>query len=491
PRECPPQVTSTWFTKLPPDAKLWSKDISLAYTGPNTTSSSFIDDSEKLDLPQELIDTAKSFTLFLSPNDEALITKSSIINRTAVPIRLILPKKTKQPTCEDALAALVKQPVNKKKRTKRVACEQAESSHENEQLQTVCWDPLANQHNKPDKKKRKIPPNVDRGRVNKKNKIKRVECEEAESSHTNEQLQIVCWDPLANQHNEPDKKKMRIRPKVDCGPMVKNEMTERLQKFITDEMNGSDLKLVIQKVLYMSDLAPRQNRLNLPLKQLLTEDFLSDQERWILESDGEIKVRLVGPNLKMFKEPMELKIWDTTRTNNLVLTSKWKQFVEENKYYLKELSMIQICLRKYSTRKKMSIFAISTALDRRPVFSIVVEDDNDSMMINNSQAVLDSDEMKKNMVNEANDLMIPMLDSDLSLDMGWYLGIQQVVFGGRSMGDWEKGRVWGSIVPQRGAPIRSLMGIEAGLKIPLVIGFWDGDAALPQIRPVAIPTTLP
>nr|GEZ49216.1 M28 Zn-peptidase nicastrin [Tanacetum cinerariifolium] len=57
------------------------------------------------------------------------------------------------------------------------------------------------------------------------------------------------------------------------------------------------------------------------------------------------------------------------------------------------------------------------------------------MMIDNSQAVLDSDEMKKNVVNEANDLMmIPMLDSDLS----WYLGIQQVVFGGQSMGDWEK-----------------------------------------------------
>nr|GFA76378.1 hypothetical protein [Tanacetum cinerariifolium] len=85
-RECPPRVTSTWFTKLPSDAKLSSKDISLAYTGPDTTSSSFIDHSEKLDLPRELIDAAKSFTLFLSPNDEASVTKSLIINRTAVPI---------------------------------------------------------------------------------------------------------------------------------------------------------------------------------------------------------------------------------------------------------------------------------------------------------------------------------------------------------------------------------------------------------------------
>ncbi|GKD76014.1 B3 domain-containing protein, DNA-binding pseudobarrel domain protein, partial [Tanacetum coccineum] len=90
---------------------------------------------------------------------------------------------------------------------------------------------------------------------------------------------------------------------------VKNEVTERLQKFITDEMNGSDLKLVIQKVLYMSDLKPDQNRLNLPQKQLITEDFLSDDERRILESEGEIEVRLVGPILKMYKEPMVLKMW--------------------------------------------------------------------------------------------------------------------------------------------------------------------------------------
>nr|GEY62435.1 hypothetical protein [Tanacetum cinerariifolium] len=240
-------------------------------------------------------------------------------------------KKTKQPTCEDALAELVKQPVNKKKITKRVKCEQAESSHANEQLQTVCWDPLANQHNKPNKKKRKIPPKVDRRRVNKKNRTKRVECEETESSHANEQLQIVCWDPLANQHNEPDKKKRRIRPKVKCGPVVKNEVTERLQKFITNEMNGLDLKLVIQKVLYMSDLAPRQNRLNLLLKQLLTEDFLSDQERRILESNREIK---------------------------------WKQFVEENKDYLKELSMIQI----WSFHKDQQLCFALAVVDRPPLY---------------------------------------------------------------------------------------------------------------------------
>ncbi|GJR29437.1 transcription factor, MADS-box [Tanacetum coccineum] len=56
--------------------------------------------------------------------------------------------------------------------------------------------------------------------------------------------------------------------------------------------------------------------------------------------------------------------------------------------------------------------------------NVVMEDDNDSTIINNSQAVLDSDEMKKNVVNEANDLMInnsqPMFDSDSdTFDMSW------------------------------------------------------------------------
>nr|GEY06801.1 zinc finger, CCHC-type [Tanacetum cinerariifolium] len=111
----------------------------------------------------------------------------------------IPPKKTVSPTCEDTLAALVKEPVNKKKRTKR------------------------------------------------------VECEEVVRSHVNEQLQIVCWDPLANQHREPDKKKRKIPPKVDCGLAVKNEVTEPLQKFITNEMNIIDLKFCVKDVRCLLD----------------------------------------------------------------------------------------------------------------------------------------------------------------------------------------------------------------------------------------------
>nr|GEY58411.1 hypothetical protein [Tanacetum cinerariifolium] len=115
----------------------------------------------------------------------------------------------------------------------------------------------------------------------------------------NKQFQIA--QPI----EEPQKKKRKITPKIKSGPVVKNEVTERLQKFITgDEMNGSEPKLVIQKVLYMSNLKQDQNRLSLPLKKLEIEDFLTIEEKLALENENEIEVRLVGPTLKMYKEPM-------------------------------------------------------------------------------------------------------------------------------------------------------------------------------------------
>nr|GEY00626.1 B3 domain-containing protein, DNA-binding pseudobarrel domain protein [Tanacetum cinerariifolium] len=166
----------------------------------------------------------------------------------------------------------------------------------------------------------------------------------------------TCEDALAALVKEPVNKKRTKR--VKCEEVV----TERLRKFITDEMNNSDLELRIQKVLYMSDLKPNQKMLNLPQKQLITEDFLSDNERRILESEGEIEIRLVGPMLKMYKKPIVLKMWRMSRTNNYVLKTKWKQFVEENKEHLKELVKIQL----WSFRKDHQLCFALAAVARPP-----------------------------------------------------------------------------------------------------------------------------
>nr|GFB21025.1 hypothetical protein [Tanacetum cinerariifolium] len=150
---------------------------------------------------------------------------------------------------------------------------------------------------------------------------------------------------------------LHLSPSNSAPVPTSNEVTERLQKFITgDEINGSEPKLVIQKVLYKSDLKQDQNRLSLPLKKLETEDFLTIEEKLALENENEIEVRLVGPTLKMYKEPMRLVIWNMTYTRNLVLKTNWYRFVEENKEHLKELSKIQL----WSFRKDQQLcFAIA------------------------------------------------------------------------------------------------------------------------------------
>nr|GEZ41890.1 hypothetical protein [Tanacetum cinerariifolium] len=122
----------------------------------------------------------------------------------------------------------------------------------------------------------------------------------------------------AEQLDEPNKKKRKVQKKIKCGPIVKSEVTEQLESCIRETLKGSDMKLVIQKLLYMSDLRKSQNRLNIPINQLETKDFLTDEEKTDLHSGKEIVVPLLGPTLTMYAEPMKLKIWPMGRTHNYV-----------------------------------------------------------------------------------------------------------------------------------------------------------------------------
>ncbi|GKC63134.1 B3 domain-containing protein, DNA-binding pseudobarrel domain protein [Tanacetum coccineum] len=92
--------------------------------------------------------------------------------------------------------------------------------------------------------------------------------------------------------DDPDGKKNKVK-KVVGREIVSNEVMTELREFI-DEIKGSDMKLVIQKTLFQSDLKRSQNRLNMPFNQVETHDFLTDEEIRFLDrkaDDAEIKVR--------------------------------------------------------------------------------------------------------------------------------------------------------------------------------------------------------
>ncbi|XP_076926841.1 putative B3 domain-containing protein At2g27410 [Bidens hawaiensis] len=155
------------------------------------------------------------------------------------------------------------------------------------------------------------------------------------------------------------KKKKRTVPKqVVRTPAVINDVTERLKEFVVNGMKGTELTLVIQKILYKSDTKKVLNRLNMPVIQLEANTFLTDDEKRVLDkSEGEIEVRVLGPTLEMYENPMKLRKWRMLRTENYVLTTNWYRFRSKNKLLLKRNSKIQVW--SFRGRDKRLCFAVA------------------------------------------------------------------------------------------------------------------------------------
>ncbi|KAJ0452429.1 putative DNA-binding pseudobarrel domain superfamily [Helianthus annuus] len=148
---------------------------------------------------------------------------------------------------------------------------------------------------------------------------------------------------LLTEDDSNNKKKRKMPKKKERVPVVNNESIVQLKRFITGEMGGLDMKLVIQKVLYESDMKKDQSRLKMPILQLKTpHKFLTDEEiRMIDESKDGMEVRVVGAKLRMYERPLWLKKWHLKQTDNYVLKTNWNKFVADNDV-LKKDTMIQV-----------------------------------------------------------------------------------------------------------------------------------------------------
>ncbi|GKB73240.1 B3 domain-containing protein, DNA-binding pseudobarrel domain protein [Tanacetum coccineum] len=158
-------------------------------------------------------------------------------------------------------------------------------------------------------------------------------------------LACVCDEEL----KKIELKKSSIGSKRQRSPLDEVEVdtrvvsNEALKEFITgEEINGTNIKLVIQKTLYETDLKRSHHRLNIPFKQVKTHDFLTDEEKEILVNKEGIKVRVIGPTFMMYEKPLSLKIWSMSKTHNYVLNTNWGNFVEANRKVLKENTTIQV-----------------------------------------------------------------------------------------------------------------------------------------------------
>ncbi|XP_071708959.1 B3 domain-containing protein At2g32645-like [Rutidosis leptorrhynchoides] len=151
-------------------------------------------------------------------------------------------------------------------------------------------------------------------------------------------------------------------------PLVYNDVTKRLKKFIENEMNGSEINVLIQKHITESDTRRNLNRLNMPMLQVLTHDFLTEDEKHYLDMNMEIEVPLVGPNLRMYEELMDLKVWSMSSSKNYVLKRCWFDFWEKNEVDLKEGELIQVWSFRIENRLCFAIACVN-----KPVTNMKVE----------------------------------------------------------------------------------------------------------------------
>jgi hypothetical protein len=126
-------------------------------------------------------------------------------------------------------------------------------------------------------------------------------------------------------------------------PMPPLDMPEELKEHIkTLGASGTQVELVIQKALYVSDLRPNNNRLSMPFKQI-NEGFLREEERKDLAKRKAMMVSFIEPSGKC--EEMTLKQWDMPKktgktSSTYVLATHWNKVVQENGLGLKDVVQV-------------------------------------------------------------------------------------------------------------------------------------------------------
>ncbi|KAG7591078.1 B3 DNA binding domain [Arabidopsis thaliana x Arabidopsis arenosa] len=130
------------------------------------------------------------------------------------------------------------------------------------------------------------------------------------------------------------------RPKVSFIPRRTREMPW-WQFQVMRDMNGEDLTLILEKTLSKSDVNPTMGRLLMPYNSLIRNDFLTPEERSIIEEDidndddekMEVGAILVDPRFE--KWGVVLKKWEVGNHSgnvswNYCLTCGWNDVVKAN-----------------------------------------------------------------------------------------------------------------------------------------------------------------
>ncbi|XP_023877882.2 B3 domain-containing protein At5g24050 [Quercus suber] len=143
---------------------------------------------------------------------------------------------------------------------------------------------------------------------------------------------------------EAKKKKQCLMPikKAIVGPLPPPILPPEF-KDVINTLNGRDELLVIQKKLFKTDITKGNNRFSIPLRRIVREDFLSEQEKEELRARQEIPARLIDPKLQIFNDIVLIQ-WDMPKitgntSSTYALRTDWNNVRKSNN--LKEGDLVQ------------------------------------------------------------------------------------------------------------------------------------------------------
>ncbi|PNX92662.1 B3 domain-containing protein [Trifolium pratense] len=162
--------------------------------------------------------------------------------------------------------------------------------------------------------------------------------------------------------SKPSKKRKNPENNNNVNDQIEEEYPELPLAFKEkiEQMEGSEVKLVIQKKLTVSDVTKSKSRFSIPIKKMIKDcNFLRPEEESSLDyarqkkTDGKkldgMLVSVLDPNL-ILHDGICFKKWKMAKNNEIYnLTKKWNHLVAKNRFKEKE----KVQLWSFRSHKKL------------------------------------------------------------------------------------------------------------------------------------------
>ena len=151
-----------------------------------------------------------------------------------------------------------------------------------------------------------------------------------------------------------EKKKKNLKKVVYSIVEPLPDMPEAFKNCI-ENLGGTEIKLVIQKFIQVTDLNPSQCRLSMTMSQVRSK-FLSEADEEKLENTGVIKSVFVEPCLEVSK--VNLTKWRIGHGYAYVFKTGWNHIVSNNADTLKPMAVVLIWSFRVGPESKLGFAMI-------------------------------------------------------------------------------------------------------------------------------------